>query len=133
MRYIFGPNRVVCEVLTEMRASLRTLNIFTLYRYKRLQESLIEEAQTMVNRMEAGLSDVSDLKELKEECKRLTKESVERGLEDAAAGKVKTKNKCKECGQYVSEDALIECSEVQGPDGILTEKLEYYCGECKDD
>jgi len=44
------PNRYVCDVLSEMRTMHKTRN------YSGLM-GLIEEAQTLVNRMEAALSD----------------------------------------------------------------------------
>ena len=68
------PNRVVCSVLSEMRKMLKTLNIFTLYRYKAMQATLIEEAQTLVNRMEAGLEDWSDIKYARKDLKSIRKE-----------------------------------------------------------
>ena len=76
------PNRVVCSVLEEMRKLHETRN----YSYL---PSLIEEAQTMVNRMEAALYDQSDLsyaekkvKELEKEIEKLEKKKSE--LEDAS-------------------------------------------------
>lgn len=60
MRFSIGPNRYVCSVLDEMRALDKTKNYSCLL-------SLIEEVQTLVNRMEAGLADVKDLKYLKEQ------------------------------------------------------------------
>ena len=56
----YGVNRYVCEVLDEIRKCHETRNYAILL-------SLIEEVQTMVNRMEAGLSDASDLKKLAED------------------------------------------------------------------
>jgi predicted patatin/cPLA2 family phospholipase len=50
----------VCDVLEEMRTSVKTLNFAMI-------PSLIEEVQTMVNRMEMALEDMKDLKGLKEE------------------------------------------------------------------
>ena len=46
-------NRFVCEVLTEMRTAIKVGRID-------IMEGLIEEAQTLVNRMEAKLGDYSD-------------------------------------------------------------------------
>jgi len=72
------PNRLICSVLEEMREGVKALNHFTLFRYKKYMSLLIEEAQTHANNMEAGLSDLGDLrdmrnkkKELKEEIKQL--------------------------------------------------------------
>lgn len=68
------PNRTLCDVLREMRKCTETLNFSYL-------PSLIEEAQFMGNRMEASLYDKydynrlkKDLKELKEEKRKLTEE-----------------------------------------------------------
>lgn len=60
-------NRTVCDVLSEMRKCVKTLNFSYL-------ESLIEEVQTMVNRMEAGLWDQKDVERLREEKKQLKEE-----------------------------------------------------------
>ena len=56
---MYGLNRYVCDVLDEMRTSVKTLNFAMI-------PSLIEEVQTMANRMEMALSDMKDLKLLKE-------------------------------------------------------------------
>ena len=56
---MYGLNRYVCEVLEEMRTCTKTLNFAVI-------PSLIEEVQTMVNRMEMALSDMKDLESLKE-------------------------------------------------------------------
>ena len=56
---MYGLNRYVCEVLEEMRTCTKTLNFAVI-------PSLIEEVQTMVNRMEMALSDMKDLERLKE-------------------------------------------------------------------
>lgn len=75
-------NRYVCDVLEEMRKCNETRNYGYLL-------SLIEEVQTMVNRMEAKLNDYKDagynedriadikkeLKELKKEKRKLQNES----------------------------------------------------------
>ena len=50
----------MCEVLDEMRTCQKTLNFAIL-------PSLIEEVQTMANRMEMALSDMKDLEILKED------------------------------------------------------------------
>mgnify|MGYP005998400789 CR=1 FL=1 len=57
---MYGLNRYICDVLEEMRTSVKTLNFAMI-------PSLIEEVQTMANRMEMALSDMKDLKVLKEE------------------------------------------------------------------
>ena len=63
-------NRVLCDVLEEMRKSLETLNLGYM-------AGLIEEAQSMANRMEAGLGDKRDHKRLLQDIKRLKKKRKE--------------------------------------------------------
>ena len=67
-------NRTLCDVLSEMRKADETKN----YSYL---GSLIEEAQSMGNRMEAGLQDKGDVlswterrQELKKELRKLEQE-----------------------------------------------------------
>jgi|TARA_Y100000389_G_C17319258_1_gene442155 hypothetical protein len=55
---MYGLNRYICDVLEEMRTSTKTLNFA-------LIPSLIEEVQTMANRMEMALADMKDLERLK--------------------------------------------------------------------
>ena len=55
---MYGLNRCVCDVLEEMRTSVKTLNFAMI-------PSLIEEVQTMANRMEMALADMKDLERLK--------------------------------------------------------------------
>ena len=54
------PHRYACEVLDEARAAVKNLNHLTLPMAKRHMSTLIEEIQTVVNRMEAGLGDKND-------------------------------------------------------------------------
>lgn len=61
------PNRTICDVLKEMRTCYKTRNFSYLL-------SLVEEAQSMANRMEAALWDQYELKDLREESKRLKEE-----------------------------------------------------------
>lgn len=61
------PNRTVCSVLEEMRTCFETHN----YSYL---PSLIEEIQTLVNRMEAALWDQKDFKYEKDRYQRLKEE-----------------------------------------------------------
>ena len=70
---MYGLNRYICDVLEEMRTSTKTLNFAMI-------PSLIEEVQTMANRMEMALHDMKDLEQLKmnivekkEELKKLEK------------------------------------------------------------
>lgn len=60
-------NRTLCDVLREMRTCLETLNFSYL-------SSLIEEAQFMGNRMEAGLENGSEYKNLVIKISKLNKE-----------------------------------------------------------
>ena len=55
---MYGLNRYLCDVFDEMRKTTDPLNFAILL-------SLIEEAQTMANRMEMALADMKDLKSLK--------------------------------------------------------------------
>ena len=75
----YGLNRYVCTVLEEMRKCLTTHNFSVL-------PSLIEEAQILVNRMEAKLHDIKDLDTLHDKIKEKKKELKD--LED----EVKEKN-----------------------------------------
>ena len=76
----YGLNRFVCDVLTEMRTCMETRNFAIL-------PSLIEETQTMVNRMEMALGDMKDLRALKDEIS--TKKEELKKIED----KIKKKKK----------------------------------------
>lgn len=68
MRYYdFSSNRVLCTVLDEMRKLDSTKNYSSLL-------SLIEEAQSMGNRMESALYDKKDLNRAREEVKKLKEE-----------------------------------------------------------
>ncbi len=60
-------NRTVCDVLREMRSANETRNYSYLL-------GLIEEIQTMVNRMEAALWNQKDIEHLREEHKTLKAE-----------------------------------------------------------
>ncbi len=60
-------NRTLCDVLNDMRKCDKTKNYAPLL-------SLIEEALIMGNRMEAGLNDKNDYKDLKEAYRNLRKE-----------------------------------------------------------
>ncbi len=73
-------NRSVCDVLEEMRNCCKTLNFSPLM-------GLIEETQTMVNRMEAALADVKDVRAMQDEWHRLKKEIKDlRDAKHAATG-----------------------------------------------
>ena len=77
MSYYNSPNRYVCEVLEEMRKQLNVLSIHNLDRYKSSMAMLIEESQTLVNRMESALSDWSDIRRAHWEIKGLKAEIKE--------------------------------------------------------
>lgn len=55
----FGNNRHVCDVLSDMRKCLESLNFSPM-------KGLIEEAQVMANRMEAALQDQKSLIDINE-------------------------------------------------------------------
>lgn len=62
----YYPNRTVCSVLEEMRKANETRNYSILL-------SLIEEVQTLVNRMEASLYDIKDMEHMLKEKSKLKK------------------------------------------------------------
>ena len=61
-----STNRLICDVLGEMRDCVKTLNFSYLL-------GLIEEVQSLGNRMEAKLYDIKDFERLHEEIKVLKK------------------------------------------------------------
>ena len=60
------PNRLLCAVLDEMRECVKTLNFSYL-------PGLIEESQSLGNRMEAHLYDIKDFNRLHKDIKSLEK------------------------------------------------------------
>ena len=62
----FGNNRHLCDVFEDMRKCVKTQNFSTL-------KGLIEEAQTMGNRMESALQDQKDLVNLQAELSKARK------------------------------------------------------------
>ena len=60
------PNRLLCDVLDEMRDCTKTLNFSYLL-------GLIEEAQSLGSRMEAHLHDINDFNRLHKDIKVLEK------------------------------------------------------------
>jgi hypothetical protein len=60
------PNRLLCTVFDEMRECVKTSNFSYL-------SGLIEEAQSLGNRMEAHLYDIKDFERLHKEIKDLKK------------------------------------------------------------
>ena len=77
----YGLNRTFCDVLAEMRMCDKTKNYSVL-------PSLIEELQSLGNRMEASLQDVSDLESVKEELRRKQKEIIKLTKEEAGDDRV---------------------------------------------
>ena len=61
-----STNRLLCDVLREMRECVKTLNFSYLL-------GLIEEVQTLGNRMESKLYDIKDFERLHEEIRDLKK------------------------------------------------------------
>ena len=59
-------NRYLCSVLDELRECTKNLNFSYLL-------GLIEEAQTLANRMEANLYDIKDFERLRDDIKDLKK------------------------------------------------------------
>jgi len=71
--YLYGgfmPNRTLCAVLDEMRECYKTRNFSYL-------GGLIEEAQTLANRMEAALWDQKDFERTQKKHRKLKKEIKE--------------------------------------------------------
>lgn len=66
-RPYYGINRYLCSVLEDMRKCDETRNFAPL-------KGLIEEAQILGNRMEAGLGDKNDLLKMNEEKSKLKAE-----------------------------------------------------------
>ena len=60
------PNRLLCDVLSEMRECVKTTNFSYL-------SGLIEEAQSLANRMESNLYDIKDFNRLHTDIKVLKK------------------------------------------------------------
>lgn len=81
MRYYdLGPNRLICSIFEEMRKCNETRNYSPLL-------SLIEEAQILANRMEAGLYDKKSIRDAEEHKKQLkseikTLERIKKELEE---------------------------------------------------
>ena len=60
------PSRYACTVLDEARAAVKHLSHLTLSQAKRHLSTLIEEMQTVFNRMESGLEDKDDYETVRE-------------------------------------------------------------------
>ncbi len=68
------PNRTMCDALKEMRTILKKTGYLNLAVSKPVLEVLIEEVQSMGNRMEAALWTQHDIKKLEARKKSLAKE-----------------------------------------------------------
>lgn len=68
------PNRYVCSALEEMRRQLKHLDENNLEKYRSLTKMMIEEVQSLVNRMEAAIGDWSDYEEMLEKKRNLKRE-----------------------------------------------------------
>lgn len=72
---MYGLNRYVCDVLRELRDIIKLCEVTK--RQENLLLSLVEEAQVMVNRMEAKLADSKDVELLHEEITKAKEELKE--------------------------------------------------------
>ena len=68
---IMGPNRYYCSALDECRVALGKLSIFNLWYFKKIFAILLEELQTLGNRMEAALEDKHDMHRYHDEAKKV--------------------------------------------------------------
>ena len=71
-------NRYLCDVLGEMRECVKTLNFSYL-------SGLIEEAQSLANRMESHLYDIKDFNHLHKDIKDLKKKK-KKAVQDCNGG-----------------------------------------------
>jgi len=113
-------NRFVCSVLDEMRKSIGALDpdntsAETFRRYRSHARTLVEEAQTMVNRMEEALTDVGDIKRMKKERKELHAEV--RGLR----GKKKKLEKETRDSATEDKESLARYQEILDDSAFLRE------------
>jgi len=100
------PNRFVCDVLKEMRKCNETRNFSYL-------PGLIEEAQTMVNRMEARLEDYADLMGSYENI--LTKKKIIR-MQNDEIHKLRMEIEDLQCKKNEAESLKQGKKEREGPD-----------------
>lgn len=75
------PNRTLCDVIQEMRDIVNVMEGCNVTQSKLVLKTLVEETQSIGNRMEAALADIADLPglyekraELKKDIKDLKKE-----------------------------------------------------------
>lgn len=72
--YGMSPNRYMCSALDEMRAQVKLLTPANMQRYISITSMLIEEIQTMGNRMEGHLEDMGDIDKMLQKRKELKNE-----------------------------------------------------------
>ena len=70
--FLDTPNRTLCQVLDDMRKYIK--HTYLTETDKHVLLKLVQEVQIMGNRMEAGLWDQNDIKDLRQERKDLKKE-----------------------------------------------------------
>lgn len=86
------PNRTLCDVIQEMRDTVNVMDEFNIKQSRSVLKTLIEETQSLGNRMEAALADIADLpglyekrselrKDIKELKKELGKLTIDKALE----------------------------------------------------
>lgn len=73
-KYYSYPNRTLCAVLEDIRRVTKKLDTSRIIEQSHLIRSLTEEAQVYANRMEAGLEDQKDIREINEHKSKLVKE-----------------------------------------------------------
>jgi|TARA_B100000959_G_C14707362_1_gene511357 predicted RNase H-like nuclease (RuvC/YqgF family) len=62
-------NRYLCTVLAEFRTAIERISLYNIKGSKRHLAALVEEVQTLANRMEAGLRDKKAEKKLRKKVK----------------------------------------------------------------
>ena len=103
-----STNRYLCTVLEELRKAAKRLGWVTLPISKRHISSLVEEVQTLANRMEAGLRDKNDFY-------RYTQDAGELGMS------------LKEYVYYLKErkeELIVEKAELRHLNRILEKQIE---------
>ena len=103
-----STNRYLCTVLEELRKAAKRLGWVTLPTGKRHISSLVEEVQTLANRMEAGLKDKKDFY-------RYTQDAGELGMS------------LKEYVNYLKErkeELIVEKAELRHLNRILEKQIE---------
>lgn len=71
---MFWINRTMCDVLEEMRKLNDKLNSGVVSQHKKTMAYLIEEVQSMGNRMEASIQNKGDIESIDEEIREKRKE-----------------------------------------------------------